>query len=169
MYTHLEDYIYKLFQSIGITRPDQLDMFKIAALLGVEINYRKNIFRLGNEIILNKNNTLSEQWMDFGHELCHTLRHRGLQLNMNPLYVELQEWKADNFMYHFCVPTFMLENLKLPHTRNETIGLIAKEFNVSIEFAEGRLDRWINQCEGVKLQQMFSQPLTRETIVYARR
>lgn len=167
MYTHLEDYIHNLYHSIGITDPSQLDMFTIATRLKVEIAYRKKIFAFGNEVVLSRTDSVQE-WMDFGHELCHVLRHRGLQLNMDPLYVELQEWKADNFMYHFCVPTFMLEKLKLPRTRNETIGLIAKVFNVSHNFAAVRLDKWMNQREGIEIQRMFSKLLTRGAAVYAR-
>lgn len=144
MYTHLEDYIYDLYKSIGITTPEQLDMLQIARKLGVEIIYRKTIFRFENEIILVPGTT-KEEWMDFGHELCHYLRHCGNQANLHPLFIELQEWQAENFTMHFCVPTFMLRKLKLPYNRQAAIYLISSTFNVDLAFAEKRLNRYINK------------------------
>lgn len=144
MYTHLEEYIIKLYKALGISTPDQLDMFSIAAMLGIEIVYRNTIFRFDNEVILN-NNSSPEQWMDFGHELAHVLLHSGIQLNMYPMYKEYQEWRADLFALHFCIPTFMLEEIELPNTEQEVIGLIAKKFNVTHEFAALRLEKWHNK------------------------
>lgn len=164
MYSYLEEYIIRLYRSIGINSPTQLDQFVIAASLGVEISYRQSVFRFGNEVIL-RNNSSRQQWMDFGHELGHVLLHSGSQLNMYPLYREYQEWRADLFALHFCIPTFMLEKMKLPHTRSETIGLIAHEFNVSHKFAETRLDKWMNQHNGNECYQAYLRRPTREAIV----
>ncbi|WP_438310911.1 ImmA/IrrE family metallo-endopeptidase [Sporosarcina sp. FA9] len=141
MYTHLEDYIYNLYKSIGITNPVDLDMVLIAKELGVEVVYKDNAFRFDNEIILVRGTT-SEEWMEFGHEVCHYLRHSGNQLNMHTLFIRLQEWQADSFMYQFCVPTFMLQALKLPRNRKKAIWEIQKRFNVTYEFAEIRLEKF---------------------------
>lgn len=159
VYTHLEDYIRKLYFNLNIYRPEQLDMQIIASKIGVEIVYRNVTLMLDDEIHLQKSSYTNE-WMEFGHELCHHLRHHGCQFDIHPLYVDLQEWQATNFAYHFCVPTFMLERMILPNTQNETIDLISKEFNVSYQFAETRLDKWINQRERNKFQQSFSKILT---------
>lgn len=148
MYTHIEDYIYKLYKSIGINHPTELDMFSIARDLGAEIVYRRNTFVFDNEIVLIKGTTWQE-WIDFGHEICHYLRHGGSQLNMHPLFIELQEWQADNFAYHFCVPTFMLEEMNLPNDKKQASWLIHKTFNVDLKFAEIRLDKWLRKCEGL--------------------
>lgn len=141
MYTHLEDYIYTLYKSIGITQPTEIDLLLIAKKLGVEIVYSENAFRFNNEINL-VIGSKCEEWMEFGHEICHFLRHSGCQLNLNPLFVELQEWQAETFMYHFCVPTFMLRALELSRDRKKAIWRIQKTFNVSYEFAEIRLDKF---------------------------
>lgn len=142
LYTHLEDYIHNLYKSIGVTNPAELNMFRIAKNIGVEIIYKKRAFRFNNEIVLNRG-TESEEWMTFGHELCHYLRHCGCQLNMNPLFIQLQEWQANNFMYHFCAPTFMLRELNLPHNYRKAIWIIQRSFNVSYEFAEVRLKQFV--------------------------
>ena len=141
VYTHLEDYIQTLYFNLNIYRPEQLDMHHIAASLGVDIVYKKIPLMLDGEIHLQKSDKENE-WMEFGHELCHYLRHHGCQFDMHYLYVELQEWQADNFMYHFCIPTFMLEKIELPKWKSEAIGLIAHTFNVDYEFASNRLERW---------------------------
>lgn len=144
MYSHLEDYIFTLYKSIGITQPTEIDMLLIAKKLGVEIVYSKSAFRFDNEINLVRG-TKYEEWMEFGHEICHFLRHSGCQLNMHPLFIELQEWQAENFMYHFCVPTFMLQDLDLSRNRKKAIWEIERTFNVSHEFAEQRLEKFTQQ------------------------
>ncbi len=108
----------------------------IAKKLGVEITYKRRAFRLNNEIVMMKG-TQIEEWMMFGHEVCHFLRHSGLQLNMHDLFRKLQEYQAEYFAYHFCVPTFMLDELS-----DITIHLIMNTFNVNYEFALRRLDMY---------------------------
>ncbi|MCM3110638.1 ImmA/IrrE family metallo-endopeptidase [Lederbergia lenta] len=144
MYSYLEDYIYELYSSIGVKDPIDLQLYSIARRIGVKILYKEKPFRFNNEVIL-REGSISEEWMEFGHEICHYLRHCGNQLIMHPLFRELQEWQADYFAYHFCVPTFMLSKITMPNHRNEAIWLIAETFNVEVEFAERRLDMWINK------------------------
>lgn len=134
MYTHIEDYIYELYTSIGVKNPNDLDMRFIAKQLGVDIVYKRKSFRLDNEIILVRSGE-REEWMEFGHEICHFLRHVGSQLNMPPLFRQLQEWQANYFAYHFCVPTFMLDRLF-----NYNLSDIMNLFNVGYEFASKRLE-----------------------------
>ncbi|GAA0415424.1 ImmA/IrrE family metallo-endopeptidase [Virgibacillus salarius] len=140
MYSRLEDLVYKLYTSIGVKDPTGLEMHKIAKKLGVEITYDENkVFRFENEISLKKR-TKRQEWMDFGHELGHCLMHCGLQVSMHPLFVELQEWQANNFAYHFCVPTFMLDKLY-----NYTVCDVMQLFNVDYDFACKRLEIYKNK------------------------
>lgn len=155
MYTYLEEYILKLYRSIGISTPSQIDMNAIATLLNIEISYQNNVFRFDNEVVL-RNNSLPEQWVDFGHELAHVLLHNGSQLNMLKSYMEYQERKANLFALHFCVPTFMLEKICFPNTKKEAVAMITNEFNVTSEFAVKRLELWINRCKGIEFQRKLS-------------
>jgi len=149
MYTYLEEYINELYRKMNITSPDQLDIKVISESLGIEIYYKDFAFRFRNKIILNKNNSPPKQWMSYGHELGHALWHTGNQMGMHPMFKEYQEWRANLFALHFCVPTFMLEKLNLPHTQQEAVELISKVFNVSSEFAEVRLEKWLNTCRAL--------------------
>lgn len=89
MYTHLEQYIYELYRNMNIDRPEQLDMRSIAKKLKINIYYGNFNMRYGNNIILAKT-TKQQQWVKFAHETGHYLRHCGHQLDMNPLFFELQ-------------------------------------------------------------------------------
>ncbi|GLO64396.1 MULTISPECIES: ImmA/IrrE family metallo-endopeptidase [Oceanobacillus] len=133
-YSHLEDYIQHIYKSIKISSPSQLNMTTIAERLGIQVSYGNVSFRINDEIILRRG-TKEQQWQEFGHEVCHYLRHCGNQLSMHPLFFELQEYQANNFSYHFCVPTFMLLKQKNFNTLS-----IARTFNVTESFASRRLE-----------------------------
>jgi hypothetical protein len=57
---------------------------------------------------------------------------------MHPLFIDLQEWQAINFAYHFCVPTFMFDF-------NYTVYDIVQLFNVDYAFACKRLEKYRNK------------------------
>lgn len=136
---NIERYIYELYKSIQISHPDQLKIQDIANKLGISVFYGSVNLRFNNVIVLKKSNPQIE-WQNFGHELCHCLRHVGNQLNMHYLFVELQEYQANHFAYHFCVPTFMLQQL-----REVTIYEVMNLFNVEYDFAYTRLEMYQNK------------------------
>ncbi|HDR4512946.1 TPA: ImmA/IrrE family metallo-endopeptidase [Bacillus cereus] len=160
--TQTEDYIKKLYHSLSIFVPEQIDMLTIAKKLNIWLHFApfgsRAIYRddLPSIIIDNRNMTY-QQWEDFGHELCHVLFHVGNQLYVPKLFLDYQEAKANNFMLHFCIPTFMLRTLDFPETRKESIQLIAKTFNVSFHIAERRFSHYENQLLASHLQNIFSQ------------
>ena len=55
-------------------------------------------------------------------------------------YAEYGESKADYFAYHFCVPTFMLYNLK-----GVDVYDVMELFNVEFDFALRRLEMYKNK------------------------
>ncbi|MBD1223250.1 ImmA/IrrE family metallo-endopeptidase [Virgibacillus halodenitrificans] len=137
--THLEEFINELYAMLRITEPKQLEIFDIAKKLGITVIYRKKNFKFDNEIILQPG-TKQREWQKFGHELCHHLRHCGSQARMHPLFIDLQEYQATHFAYHFCVPSFMLKDIREPTTK-----LIMETFNVEQHFAERRLEMYKNK------------------------
>jgi len=138
-YSHLEDYIVKLYRLIGITEPEQLNVAEIAQKMGINVHYSNFSLRYDNYIVI-KRSTKQKEWQDFGHEIGHYLFHKGNHLNMFPMFREFQEWQANSFSHHFCVPTFMLEKI---HDLN--IYNIMDTFNVEYDFATKRLEMYKNK------------------------
>jgi len=95
-------------------------------------------------IFLNENQSPQQQWQEFCHELAHVLLHTGDQFYMSPLFREYQEHKANNFMYHACMPTFMLDELQLDDSTPQTVMKLQELFNVEYEFALKRLTQYLN-------------------------
>jgi Zn-dependent peptidase ImmA (M78 family) len=152
-YTPLEEFVKELYIALSIATPNEIDMRDIADQLNIKLYfYDDGSTAVGNRIFIDERLSKARQWEDFGHELCHTLRHHGNQLLMlkNALlhsFRKLQESQSDNFMYQFCVPTFMLLNFKISNFLDVKPGIsfVTEKFNVTEEFAEERLRRFKRQ------------------------
>ncbi len=138
----LEQFVREFYNNNGITQPGQLGIQNIAPLVGLEVIIHPEISLYWNDTIVIRRGTEREHWQRFGHEVCHFLRHCGDQRYMHQLFIELQENQARNFAYHFCIPTFMLQRIRLPPDLREAVYLIAETFNVEYAFAEERLVRY---------------------------
>lgn len=145
-YTLTEDYVNRMYRSIGIFHPHQLNLEKIAARNGISIFYRPaEPMNIGDAIILDSRVSRKERWQDFGHELCHVLWHAGNQITMPMPYQVYQESKSNNFAQYACIPTFMLNELVLPTHERDGILMIQELFNVEWEFAEKRLRKHVDK------------------------
>ncbi|MDQ0273568.1 ImmA/IrrE family metallo-endopeptidase [Cytobacillus purgationiresistens] len=112
--TNLEESIRDQYLSLAIAKPSEIDMRQIVNNFDIWIEFEegnsklveteKNLFT----ICLDSRNFLQKQWQDFAHEFGHVMRHVGKQHELREYFSDLQEFKANNFMYHFCVPIFML-------------------------------------------------------------
>ncbi|MGX2958010.1 ImmA/IrrE family metallo-endopeptidase [Peribacillus sp. JNUCC 23] len=156
--TLLEDWIKEFYYRLDISRPYQLNLLEISARLGLIVNYERMTSRFyEQDIIIDERLSEQEQWQDFAHELCHILRHNGNQFTMSKLFLDLQENQANHFAYHFCIPTFMLLKMQIPDDRNQAIYFLANTFSVTLEFAEKRLDLFLNQIFSFQLAALNSQ------------
>ncbi|AUS87768.1 ImmA/IrrE family metallo-endopeptidase [Lysinibacillus capsici] len=145
VYTHLEDYIKDLFTSINVTSPKQLDPRIIGPKLGFKVIYLPfDSVSYDNIIYIDSRLSKREQWQEFCHELGHVISHSGNQTKTHPLFREYQEWKANNFALQACVPTFMLNKIKLPINEEKAINKICLLFNVEYDFAQKRLNHYFN-------------------------
>ncbi|MEA0552923.1 ImmA/IrrE family metallo-endopeptidase [Lysinibacillus irui] len=149
-YTHLEDYVQQFYTRLGITDPTLLHVEEVAFRMGLKFFYwpdkSQALFINGRHyIFLNENQSPQQQWQDFCHELSHVLFHSGDQFHMYPLFREYQEFKANNFMYHACIPTFMLEALSIHDHTEQTIKQVMQNFNVEYDFAYRRLTQYNNK------------------------
>lgn len=149
-YSHLEDFIKEFYFKMNITTPPLLDFREIAKNLGIKVFYWSETSQAlyANDlpyIFLDESLTQQQQWQDFCHELAHVLLHTGDQFYMYPLFREYQEYKANNFMYHACMPTFMLDELQLCDYLPQTVVKLQELFNVEYEFALKRLTQYLNK------------------------
>lgn len=147
--THTEDYIQDLYTRMGILKAQQLDFKKIAMHFGIQVFYwpdKSQALFLKNHayIFLNDYLTNQHRWQDFCHELAHVLLHSGHQGRMSPLFREYQENKANNFMYHACIPSFMLDELGQSDASALTVQHVQQLFNVEYDFAVKRLEQYIS-------------------------
>lgn len=154
--TLLEDWIKDFYYDIGILHPHQIDMHDIIYRLGMSVKYMNISSRIyEDEVIIDERLSKEEQWEEFGHEFCHFKRHFGNQLIMPEEFLKLQEFQANYFSYHFCVPTFMLIQLTFPPTRGEVIKQVAQMFKVTYKFAEKRFVMFENRINSM----IFSKKL----------
>lgn len=147
--TYIEDFIKEMYTRIGIKDPHQLRFQRIAEALGINVFYwhrtsQALFLKTQSFIFLNKSLSDTEQWQEFCHELGHVLQHIGDQNIMSRSWIEYQENKANNFMYHACIPSFMLDELNLYDNNSITAIQIQELFNVEYDFAVKRLTQYIS-------------------------
>lgn len=153
-YTHTEDYIKNLYEKLGITKPQELKFQMIAELLGIHVFYWSDASQAlftGNKAFILLNEILSpqQQWQEFCHDLTHVLLHTGRQRKLPNLFVEYQEHKANRFMYHAAVPTFMLDDLNIYDCTIQDIRLVQQLFQVEEDFARKRLNQYIQNKHSI--------------------
>ncbi len=155
----LSQSIEDFYNSLGITHPSQLDMYWIAEKTNVILEIfpiKSSSFKDGGLyfIVIDSRLTPQQQWQDFGHEMSHILLHGwlsnvlkygGNQLRARKSLIKYQEMKADNFTYEFCIPTFMLQKMKLPKLKHVAARYVSEQFCVTDEFAYEQLTRFENR------------------------
>lgn len=145
----IERHVNQFYNFINISEPCCLSIETVSSKINLDVYYwdrTSTIIDLINKhsVFINKGLTKQGQWQDFGHEMKHFFYDGGSQDNLKDSFKCYQEVKADYFAYHFCVPTFMLRQL-----RGVTAYDIARIFNVEIEFAFRRLEMYKNSIISV--------------------
>ncbi|MFE8697931.1 ImmA/IrrE family metallo-endopeptidase [Cytobacillus sp. FJAT-53684] len=155
--TTLENKIQELYSYLSISSPEDIEIYCIAEKLDIWIHYWSRGSKMQctdglYSIVLDERKIFKEQRQDFFHELGHVIRHVGNQNKMYEHFKNLQEYQANNFMYHFCVPTFMLLNYNLTNYMNVNDGVdfVSDTFNVTKGFAKKRLVHFRNQWSQAK-------------------
>lgn len=153
-WTYTECYVKELYEHLGIFSPEQLDLKALAKKLDVKIFYWEEksqaiIYVDMCAIFIDLRNSFERQWQDFCHELAHVLLHTGIQTKIPQMYVEYQEHKANQFMYHAAIPTFMLDNLNINDCTLENVRLVQQLFHVEEAFAIKRLNQYIQRRQSI--------------------
>src|SRR5690625_4173623 len=112
-----ERYIHFLFDTIKIDSTDKLDIVHISSTLNIPIHYWEysselTSYKDNHKMFIDENQSKQKQWQDFGHEMYHFFFDEISYNQLNESYGRYGETKADYFAYHFCVPTFMLQQMK---------------------------------------------------------
>lgn len=147
-YNILEDYVKNLLHRIDVYHPHQLEIETIANRLGLVVIYTPfSSMRVGKTISLDSRDENKKQWQSFAHELCHVLWHYGNQITMPMTWEVYQEAKARNFALNLCIPSFMLDEIKLPIYHREAVWMIMETFQVDKDFAEQRLEQYLRNLK----------------------
>lgn len=138
--------VTSFYESFNIYDPHFLSIEIIVDLLQMKLvywSYTSAIAELNNDycMFINDTKNKQQQWQEFGHEMSHFFKDNNCNRKLvKESFVSYCETKADYFAYHFCVPTFMLMNLK-----NVTVYDVVNLFNVEFNFALRRLDMYKNK------------------------
>lgn len=138
--------ISNFYHSINILDVSLFTIETITERLSIKLCYWSHssaIASYGDMCCVFINESLSKcgQWQNFGHEMYHYLHDETSYDLLNESYAEYGETKADYFAYHFCVPTFMLQQLK-----EVSVYDVMELFNVEFDFAMRRLEMYMNKC-----------------------
>ena len=140
-----ERFIMNFYQSISISCSSELSIMNIAEKLDLEVHFwnfgsaiaeRKGIYK----IFINNNLNARQQWQEFGHEMYHYFYDETNYGILKETYATYGESKADYFAYHFCVPTFMLQEIE-----GVDVYDVVRLFNVEFNFAYRRLEMYHNK------------------------
>ncbi|KIL46431.1 hypothetical protein KP77_25580 [Jeotgalibacillus alimentarius] len=163
----MEDYVQKMYESIDIYKPEQLDMETIASRLGVSLILEETNSRCMDTyedcfIFIDSRLSDQQQFEEFCHELCHAMWHMGTQRNMPLPYMLYQEWKAEGFMLQAAVPSFMLESvISKAHYKHEAVALISKTFGITEDTAFKRLKQHLLKVQNHELNEQFQYKMKR--------
>lgn len=145
-YSHLEDYITNLLRGINIHHPHQLNIDAVTSRLGFNVHYLPfDAMYLDKYMFLDSRASKQQQWQDFGHEFCHSRLHEGDQALISAMQKDYQEFKADNFAQHFCIPSFMLDQMKFSEHENQAVWMVMETFGVAHDFAVKRLEQYLRK------------------------
>lgn len=147
--TALEDWVTNFYIRWKIFKPEQLKEEVIARKYEIFIHRKprpSNYEIVGRYqgITVDSRETKTIQKEMFFHELCHILRHAGVQSMMPEAFRQLQEWDARNFVRYAAIPHHMLKFIDMndPYVIDQMVRL----FKVTPELCEERLEQIKDRC-----------------------
>lgn len=145
--TPLEDWVIAFYKRIGIKKPADLQIDVIAERCNVILLSKETeSYYIMNDymriVIVDSRLPFEQQRESFFHELCHILRHEGMQGIMPPLFRDWQEWDAVNFTKYAAIPLHMLQYIRLDR---DPIVEMSRLFKVTPELCQKRLEQIHNR------------------------
>jgi Zn-dependent peptidase ImmA (M78 family) len=140
--TALEDWVTKFYKRLKIFRPEDINPVVISRKLSIFL--REKPFPSTHQvvgrfrcIVIDSRLSREEKREAFFHELCHILRHVGIQSMMPEAFRELQEWDASHFTKYAAIPFHMLRFIDWDDPY--IIEHMSNMFKVTPELCEERL------------------------------
>ncbi|WP_054023672.1 ImmA/IrrE family metallo-endopeptidase [Bacillus sp. FJAT-28004] len=151
--TDIEIWLTNLYKYHGIFSPSDLTIKSVSEIFNIAVNFYSGPcfaeWEEGGYSLIFINNKMSdeEQRMEFFHELCHPLRHTGIQGNMPIMFQELQEAQASQFQLVASMPIYLLSEIQPERHWQDYIHSIAEAFHYPVDFVESRLQQVIARIE----------------------
>jgi Zn-dependent peptidase ImmA (M78 family) len=142
--TELEDWVSSMYKKIGISTPSLINEQKISRYFDIYLKKKPmhssfHIFGRYRDIVIDEREPEEKHREIFFHELCHILRHSGIQSMMPTAFRELQEWDAKHFTQYAAIPRHMLKFI--PFQDHDVVNQMSLMFQVSPELCEMRLEQ----------------------------
>ncbi|SFM43975.1 ImmA/IrrE family metallo-endopeptidase [Salibacterium qingdaonense] len=139
--TELEQWIQHEYEERGITSLDDLSIENLGCQFNVDVMYSSQGSKSFTDemyglIMLQHNQPLPKQRLDFFHELGHVLKHVGDQRTMPIMFREYLENKAYQFALYASMPRYIME----PHLTKD-ISVIAELFRMPVHIVESRVEQ----------------------------
>lgn len=141
--TALEDWVTEFYLRLKITRPEQIDEQYIAKIYSVFLNRKPmpafhQVVGRFRSITVDTRVLKTIQREQFFHELCHILRHSGVQSAMPESFRLFQEWDSHNFTRYAAIPHHMLKFVDLDDPY--VVDIMSTMFKVTPALCEQRLE-----------------------------
>jgi Zn-dependent peptidase ImmA (M78 family) len=151
--TALEDWVTKFYKSLNIFYPSDINPLTISRKLGIFLRERPfpsthQVVGRFRCIVIDSRLSNEEKREAFFHELCHILRHVGVQSMMPAAFRELQEWDANHFTKYAAIPFHMLRFIDWDEPY--IIEHMANMFKVTPELCEKRLEQIKSRVQHMK-------------------
>jgi Zn-dependent peptidase ImmA (M78 family) len=148
--TSLEDWVTRFYTRLRILHPSQIDIKRIAYIYDIYMHLKPmpSSYRVmgryrGITIDCRKSKELQREI--FFHELCHILRHAGVQSMMRKEFRDLQEWDANHFTLYAAIPHHMLRFLDFRQPTPLLIKEMSTMFKVTELLCQKRLEQIHNR------------------------
>jgi len=140
--TALEDWVSNLYIRLKILKPEDIKIEYIARVYNIFIHRKPipsfyQVIGRYKGITIDVRESLDKQREMFFHELCHILRHVGVQSMMPSAFRELQERDSRHFTKYAIIPYHMLKFINFED--EYVIEQMASLFKASPELCEERL------------------------------
>lgn len=143
----MEKFIEGIYNKINMNKPKMLQHDRIKLDISNHLKIHKYYYVMSSEInnlsgrwhiFLNENDSKEQNWQNFGKLLGYYFYN---EINPKRLSIDREidfDNQFSNFAYHFCIPTFLLEQIPLDNVESPE-KLISIIFNVQEDFAYERL------------------------------